>query len=69
MYIFKKQWRQPFNKEGQTIHHDTQELYAKTTINFIFEKYGQSWDYVYVFGSKLLSEGEYLEEVVKTNIP
>ena len=49
--------------DSQTIHHDIQELYAKTTGTFIFEKSCQ------VFRSKLSSEEVYLEEVVKTNIP
>ena len=54
--------------EGQITHHDIKVLYAKATINCFFEKSCQSWDYVYLFGSKLLSGEVYLEDIVKTNI-
>ena len=37
MYIWKKQSRQTFDKEGQTIHHNIPELYTKIIINFIFD--------------------------------
>ena len=37
MYIWKKEGIQTIHKEGQTFHHDIQELDNKTIINFNFK--------------------------------
>ena len=54
IHIQKKELRQTFTKEGQTIPHDLYELNDKTTINFIFELTSQSLDYLYLLGQEIV---------------